>query len=67
MHEVVMQTVEPDSTREDTERMVKIFESTYAKAELKYVADNATHLNSEERTQLLSLLEYFEDLFGVTL
>ena len=34
------------------------------KSELKQVADNSTHLNAEERTQLLRLLEYFRGLFG---
>ena len=32
MREVVIQTAEPASVREDTQRMVKIFYSTYAKA-----------------------------------
>ena len=59
-----MKTVEPDPTREATERMFKILGITYAKADLKHVAHNATHLNAEERTQLLSLLEDFKDLFG---
>ena len=61
-----MQTVEPASTREDTEQMVKITESTYEKADLMQVADNASHMNSEERTQLLSTLEDFDDLFDGT-
>ena len=43
--------------------MAKILNSTYAKADLKKVANNKTQLNDEERTMLLSLLEYFEDLF----
>ena len=47
--------------------MVKIFNITYAKAELKKVADNATQMNAEERTLLLSLLDYLEDLFDGTL
>ena len=67
MYEVVMQNSEPPSTREATDQMVKIRNITYAKAELKQVADIGTHLNAEERTQLLSLLEYFEDLFNGTL
>ena len=37
------------------------------KADLKQVSYNATQLNSEETTQLLRLLEYFEDLFDGTL
>ena len=47
--------------------MVKILESAYAKAYLKQVANNATQLEAEERTQLISLLEYFEELFCGTL
>ena len=47
--------------------MVKIYDSTYAKSDLKQVANNATQLNAEERTLLLSLLEDFEDLFDGTL
>ena len=54
-----MQTAEPASTREATKRMVKIFDITYMKENLKHVTDNATQLNYEERTKLLILLEYF--------
>ena len=35
MREVVMQTSEPDSTREATERLVKILESNYSRRYLK--------------------------------
>ena len=62
-----MKTEEPASTREATEILVKIINITYAKADLKQVADNATQLNAEERTQLLRLLKDFEDLFDGTL
>ena len=47
MREVVMQTAEPDSAREATERLGRILDSNYAKADLKQVADNATHMNAE--------------------
>ena len=47
--------------------MVKILDSTYVKADLKNVPNNSTQINAEERTQLLSLLEDFEDFFGGTL
>ena len=67
MCELVMQTTEPASTREATERIVKILNSTYVKADLKQVSDNSTQLNAEEINQLLSLPKDFEDLFGVTL
>ena len=54
-----MQAAEPDSTREATEIFIKIIGIIYAKADLKQVANNATQLNAEERTQLLRLLKYF--------
>ena len=50
MSEVAIQTAKPVSTREDTERLVKLIDCTYAKADLKQVTDNATQLNAEERT-----------------
>ena len=65
MRKVVVQTAEPSSTREATEILVKTFNRTYAKSELKQVAANATQLNSEEITQLLRLLKDFEDFFIV--
>ena len=67
MRKVVMKTAEPASTREATEQMVKILNNTYAKADLKQVADNATQMKAEEITQLLRLLEDSKDLFGGTL
>ena len=42
-------------------------DSTYAKEDLKQVANNATQMNAEEITQLLSLFKYFQDLFDGTL
>ena len=45
MREVVMQTAEPASTREDTERMVKTLDSTYAKSDLEQLV-NDIQLNS---------------------
>ena len=62
-----MQTKEPDSRREATERLVKILDSTYAKTELKQVYDDATHMNAEERTQLLRLHKYFEEFLNGSL
>ena len=44
--------------------MVKILESTYTKADFEHVAASAIQLNAEERTLLISLLWYSEDLFG---
>ena len=62
-----MQTAEPFSTREATKILVKILDSTYAKWDLEQVDANATHIESEQRTQLLRLLNHFEVMFDVTL
>ena len=67
MREEVMQTAEPASTREANERLLKILDINYAEADLKQVADNETHLNTKERTQIPRILEGFEDLFDDTL
>ena len=67
MRGVVMQTTEPVYTREDTERLVKIFDSTYANENIEQVAADTTQTKSEQRTKLLRLIKYFEDLFDVTL
>ena len=45
MREVVMQTAEPASTREATERMVKTLDSTYTKSDLEQLV-NDIQLNS---------------------
>ena len=66
MREVVMQTSEPDSNREATEIMVKILDSTYAKADLEQLV-KASQMNAEERTFLLSPIEDFEECFDGTL
>ena len=47
MREVVIQVEEPVSTREATERLVRILDSTYVKADLEHVATNKTQLNAE--------------------
>ena len=62
-----MQTAELVSTKEATDRLVKILDSTFSKAELEHVATNATQLNYEQITQLISLLKDFEGLFDGTL
>ena len=59
MRKVAMQTAEPAYTREPTEIFVKIIDSTYAKSDLKQLANNATRLKAEEITQLISILKYF--------
>ena len=67
INEVVMNTTEKNSTRESTHSLVELLRSNYAKEYLEQVAANTTHLNAEYITQLLILLEDFEDFFGGTL
>ena len=67
MFKVVMQTAELVSTIESTERLVKILNSAFSKADLEQVSDNATQMNAEEIIRLLRLLTYFEDLIEGTI
>ena len=62
-----METVYPNSTREATERVVKILGSNYAKVKLDKVAAAEVHIDKDQRKNLLSLRTEFEDLFGRTL
>ena len=61
MREVLIQTAEPVSTREATERLVEIIGSIYVEADLEQLASNANQLNAEERAQLLRHLQDFDD------
>ena len=67
MREVVIQTEEPVSTRESTERMVRVLDSNYTRAEPEQVVANVTQLNAEERNKILGLLKDFENFFDVNL
>ena len=67
MRDVVIHTAELVSTKEATDSLVKITDSTYMRSELKQGAHNTTHMDAEERTQLLRFIEYFQDLFDGTL
>ena len=57
MHKEATHTAEPVPTREATERIVKNIDRKYFKADLKHIAANATHKNSDERTKLLGILK----------
>ena len=67
MSKVDMQTAESAFTREATERLVRILDSTYKRANRQHATHDATHLNADERTQSLRLLEYFQELFDVAI
>ena len=59
--------MEPKSTREATERAIKILDSKYEKADLNKIVDNAENLNQTQKQMLLQLLKQYEALFNGTL
>jgi hypothetical protein len=61
------QTAEPIASKEATERIVRILDSKYEKADLDQVAADAEDLDEHQQKKLLSLLKDFEDLFDGTL
>ena len=59
---------EPQSTQEATQRVVKILDANYKKADLQsIVSTNCTHLSLQDQNSLLELLTEFEELFDGTL
>jgi len=58
---------EPKSTEEATQRVVRILDANYKKADLQAVVNSCSHLNTDERQMLLKLLTDFEPLFDGTL
>ena len=54
---------EPIVTKEATERMVRILDSNYQKANLKTVVQGAKHLTDKQRALLYQLLIKYEDIF----
>jgi hypothetical protein len=59
---------EPQSTQEATQRVIKILDANYKKADLQsIVSTNCTHLSLQDQNSLLELLTEFEELFDGTL
>eukprot|EP00804_Cyclotella_cryptica_P010465 CCRYP_012288-RA/>CCRYP_012288-RA protein AED:0.12 eAED:0.32 QI:0/0/0/1/0.33/0.25/4/0/520 len=59
---------ELQSTHEATQRVVKILDANYKKADLQsIVSTNCTHLSLQDQNSLLELLTEFEELFDGTL
>jgi hypothetical protein len=65
--QIMTQTAEPIATQEATERIVRILDSKYEKADLDQVAAGAEELDEHQQNKLLSLLKDFEYLFDGTL
>ena len=44
--------------------MKRILDAKYSKADIKTIAERSTHLDSQERNELYTLLKKYECLFG---
>lgn len=63
----IQERSEPIVTQEATDRIMKILDSNYQKANLKAVVRGAKHLNEKEKTLLYNLLIKYENIFDGTL
>ena len=59
--------IELRSTKEATERVVKILDSKYEKANLNEIVEGAKNLNKNQKQMLLKLLMQYKTLFNGTL
>ena len=64
---MVMHTAEPVDNTEDTDMLVKILDSTYAEADLEQVTANKNQIKYDDRNKLISLHQYFDDIFDGTI
>ena len=67
LRSTILRSIEPKSTKEATERVVKILDSKYEKANLKEIVANAKNLDEDQKHMLLKLLKQYETLFDGTL
>jgi hypothetical protein len=58
---------EPDALHEEADKMSKILDAKYQKADLKNIAKTTKGLTEERKTRLLHLLDKYENLFDGTL
>ena len=67
LNTIIQEMKEPIVTEEATDRMVRILDSKYERANLKLVASNAKHLTEQEKTLLYELLIKYQEIFDGTL
>ena len=67
MKAIIQQMKEPIVTKAATERVIKILDSKYERANLKLVVEGAKHLTQKERILLYNLLVKYEELFDGSL
>ena len=64
---IILRLNEPKSTRDSTQRVIKILDSKYEKADLDQIVKSLTNLNKIQKSMLLKLLRKYEALFDGTL
>ena len=67
MKAIIQESSEPIVTQAATDRIIKILDSKYEKANLRAVADGAKHLTTIEREKLHKLLVKYQEIFDGTL
>jgi hypothetical protein len=67
MKAIIQESTEPIVTQEATERILKILDSKYEKANLRLVVKGAKHLMPIEREKLYKLLIKYQDIFDGSL
>ena len=63
----ILCSIKPSSTKEATDRVVKILDSKYEKANLNKIVEDANNLDANQKQMLLKLLKQYETLFDGTL
>ena len=67
INKIFSQSAKPKATAEATDRIMRILDSNYHKADLNQVVAKASLLNTEQKQKLLALLKKYESIFDGTL
>ena len=67
MKAIIQESSEPIVTQQATDKIIKILDSKYEKANLRVIVDGAKHLTSTEREKLYKLLIKYQDIFDGSL
>ena len=67
LRSTILCSIELKSIREATERVVKILDSKYEKANLNNIVEGARNLDKDQKQMLLKLLKQYKTLFNGTL
>ncbi|HEY9708671.1 MAG TPA: reverse transcriptase family protein, partial [Oculatellaceae cyanobacterium] len=67
VHLIYLENFESEMAQAMSSRVNRILDAKYEKADLVQLSQNCTHLSEQQQTQLLTLLQKYEDLFDGTL